>query len=94
MKPANIMVTKDAQGKLLVKILDFGVSKLLVQGETFKTKTQTGEMLGTLLYMSPEQCLRRPVFGRTLRCLFAGVRTCRALMPGSRPCVEEQRSRR
>lgn len=59
MKPANIMLTKNADGEESVKILDFGVAKLLVQGETFQTKTQTGEMLGTLLYMSPEQCLEQ-----------------------------------
>ena len=64
MKPANIMISKDAQGKVRVKILDFGVSKLLIQGETFQTKTQTGEMLGTLLYMSPEQCLDQDLDGR------------------------------
>jgi serine/threonine protein kinase len=57
MKPANIMVMPDENGKFRVKLLDFGVAKILVQGETFQTKTQTGEMLGTLLYMSPEQCL-------------------------------------
>lgn len=57
LKPANIIVTKDAAGSEVVKLLDFGVAKLLIQGETFQTKTQTGEMLGTLLYMSPEQCL-------------------------------------
>ncbi|HEY9756546.1 MAG TPA: protein kinase [Oculatellaceae cyanobacterium] len=65
MKPANIMVVKDAQGADLVKILDFGVAKLLIQGETFQTKTQTGEMLGTLLYMSPEQCLDQDLDGRS-----------------------------
>lgn len=64
MKPANIMITKDAQGHDLVKILDFGVAKILIQGETFQTKTQTGEMLGTLLYMSPEQCLDQMLDGR------------------------------
>jgi serine/threonine protein kinase len=65
MKPANIMITKDAQGRERVKILDFGVAKLLIQGETFQTKTQTGEMLGTLLYMSPEQCLDQDLDGRS-----------------------------
>ncbi|HEY9733277.1 MAG TPA: serine/threonine-protein kinase [Drouetiella sp.] len=59
MKPANIMITKNADGEDLVKLLDFGVAKILVQGDTFQTKTQTGEMLGTLLYMSPEQCLEQ-----------------------------------
>lgn len=65
MKPANIMLIKDDLGRDLVKILDFGVAKLLIQGETFQTKTQTGEMLGTLLYMSPEQCLDQDLDGRS-----------------------------
>lgn len=59
MKPANIMLMKNSDAEEQVKILDFGVAKLLVQGDTFQTKTQTGEMLGTLLYMSPEQCLEQ-----------------------------------
>ena len=65
LKPANIMLTRDEQGKDLIKVLDFGVAKLLIQGETFQTKTQTGEMLGTLLYMSPEQCLDQDLDGRS-----------------------------
>ncbi|CAN5196328.1 hypothetical protein BH10CYA1_BH10CYA1_48690 [soil metagenome] len=65
LKPANIIVTKDAQGNEVIKLLDFGVAKLLLQGETFQTKTQTGEMLGTLLYMSPEQCLDQDLDGRS-----------------------------
>jgi serine/threonine protein kinase len=65
LKPANIILTRDAQGADLIKLLDFGVAKLLIQGETFQTRTQTGEMLGTLLYMSPEQCLDQDLDGRS-----------------------------
>jgi predicted Ser/Thr protein kinase len=45
-KPANIMVTRDG----VVKVVDFGIARL---ADT--SKTQTGTMIGTLAYMSPEQ---------------------------------------
>ncbi len=54
-KPSNIMLNFDEHNSLTVKIVDFGVAKL-VEGEDAKL-TQTGESLGSPLYMSPEQCL-------------------------------------
>src|SRR6185369_2833891 len=46
-KPANVMITRDG----LVKIVDFGIAKLL--GHTGPTRT--GTTLGTVAYMAPEQ---------------------------------------
>lgn len=49
-KPSNIMISPDGQD---VKILDFGIAKLL--GNNSKSLTKTGSRMGTVLYMSPEQ---------------------------------------
>jgi serine/threonine protein kinase len=66
LKPSNIMLTETPDGSLLVKVLDFGVAKLLpATGNTVLKLTQTGEMLGSILYMSPEQCLDKELDGRS-----------------------------
>jgi serine/threonine-protein kinase len=53
-KPENIfVVTRD--GEDFVKVLDFGISKSLVPDDEDVRLTQTGMVLGTPLYMSPEQ---------------------------------------
>lgn len=55
-KPANIMVCKDPQGREVAKILDYGVAKVKEQGQLYQAaKTQAGVMIGTPAYMSPEQ---------------------------------------
>lgn len=57
LKPENIMVQPNTQG-LNVKILDFGLCKdLSSENEQSATLTKTGTLLGSILYMSPEQCL-------------------------------------
>jgi serine/threonine protein kinase len=50
LKPGNIMVVDTDEGPR-VKVLDFGVSRMLGQERI----TQTGELLGTPRYMAPEQ---------------------------------------
>lgn len=67
LKPANVFLAKMAGGRgEVVKILDFGVAKLLPFGGEVGTMTQTGTMMGTPLYMSPEQARgARDVDGRT-----------------------------
>ena len=53
LKPANLFLTHRADGSPLVKVLDFGISK--VTGEADENLTQTTDVLGSPLYMSPEQ---------------------------------------
>jgi serine/threonine-protein kinase len=57
LKPHNVQLCLKADGSLLVKILDFGVAKILSSPDGSQSvKTRTGSLMGTPLYMSPEQC--------------------------------------
>ena len=53
--PENIMLSQDYQGKLLSKVIDFGIAKQLSDAESGQGLTQTGMFLGKLKYASPEQ---------------------------------------
>ena len=48
-KPSNVLITADDQ----IKVLDFGIAKLV--GDTQHHLTKTGTQIGTVYYMSPEQ---------------------------------------
>ena len=61
LKPGNVMIT--AKGN--VKVLDFGVAKLLAATEATQSLTEAAGPIGTPLYMSPEQALGKVVDART-----------------------------
>jgi eukaryotic-like serine/threonine-protein kinase len=69
LKPTNVMVTADQR----VKVLDFGLAKLLETPADEAAQTATGNdhltgegrVLGTVAYMSPEQAEARPLDHRT-----------------------------
>src|SRR5271170_5999751 len=57
LKPSNIMLVQSGEQPDFVKIVDFGIAKLLRQTDrTPEQLTRTGEVFGSPLYMSPEQC--------------------------------------
>jgi serine/threonine-protein kinase len=61
MKPGNVLVLEKAGKKDFVKVLDFGIAKVTSQEIKDKTLTQSGTVIGTPEYMSPEQGWGNPV---------------------------------
>jgi serine/threonine-protein kinase len=66
LKPGNILLARDLEGKILIKVLDFGLAKVLPDAPTdapspLADPTTLGTALGTPSYMSPEQALGRDV---------------------------------
>ncbi|HEY9282844.1 MAG TPA: protein kinase, partial [Pyrinomonadaceae bacterium] len=59
LKPGNVFVAQGEAARPAVKVLDFGIAKLAAESAEdadAKNLTQTGVMIGTPRYMSPEQC--------------------------------------
>ena len=56
-KPANLILARAAgrEGKAVVKVLDFGLAKVTVEGQRDSGLTREGQMLGTPDYIAPEQ---------------------------------------
>jgi serine/threonine protein kinase len=63
-KPANIIIYKSDDGEETVKLIDFGIAKI-VEAEESVDLTKTGEIFGTPNYMSPEQCRGLPTSFKT-----------------------------
>lgn len=56
LKPANVLIAnEDAGGVPTVKIVDFGVARVLTSDAAITAQTSSGDIIGTLKYMSPEQ---------------------------------------
>ncbi|MBS2007969.1 MAG: protein kinase [Cyanobacteria bacterium SZAS TMP-1] len=65
-KPANIFLDQDRGGKVVTKVVDFGIAKLATSGTSEdQSQTDSGMVFGSPLYMSPEQSMGRPTDHRT-----------------------------
>lgn len=82
LKPANILLQKTQTGEEIVKIVDFGIAKIVQQDNPdAQNFTRSGEILGSPLYMSPEQCQGKKLdhrsdiysMGCVLYAIFVGV---------------------
>lgn len=66
LKPSNIMLCEKADG-FDVFLVDFGIAKIIDNdlGGIAQQLTQTGEIMGSPLYMSPEQCMGKKLDQRS-----------------------------
>jgi serine/threonine protein kinase len=65
LKPGNIMLQR-IDGELYAKLLDFGIAKIIDgTGLSLQKLTETGSVLGSPLYMSPEQCKGEEIDARS-----------------------------
>lgn len=66
LKPANIMLVPQRDGTETVQVLDFGLAKSFFEsGKPQERLTAAGDIIGLPEYMSPEQCMWKPVDWRS-----------------------------
>src|SRR5262245_22360048 len=89
-KPTNVLVTRQ-DGQAVVKVIDFGVAKAMGQQLTDKTLfTEFAQMVGTPLYMSPEQAELSSVDIDTRSDIYSLGVLLYELLTGSTPVSKEQ----
>lgn len=59
-KPSNIIVLETSPGQILVKILDFGLAKV-IEKPSVQTRDHAGALMGSIFMMSPEQLRGEPI---------------------------------
>ena len=57
LKPQNIFVTREPDGSQVLKLVDFGIAKIVAGDGAHEQMTRAGMVFGTPQYMSPEQAL-------------------------------------
>ena len=85
LKPQNIFLVWEPSGETVPKLLDFGMAKVL--GQTAAAQTASGAVIGTPLYMAPEQALGKKIDGRAD--VYALGVLAHELLTGKRPISGE-----
>jgi serine/threonine protein kinase len=65
LKPSNVMLVRSDENPDFVKVVDFGIAKILPEGGEVLKLTATGDVFGSPLYMSPEQCMGHQLDARS-----------------------------
>src|SRR5262249_18284194 len=92
-KPSNVLVSRHDTTPV-VKVIDFGVAKALGQGLTDKTLfTGIAQMVGTPLYMSPEQAGMSDLDVGTRSGIYSLSGLRYELPTGTTPCERERRGK-
>jgi serine/threonine-protein kinase len=65
LKPSNLMLIDYEGQNSFVKVLDFGIAKVISGDGALNDLTKSGEIFGSPLYMSPEQCRAQPLDARS-----------------------------
>lgn len=86
LKPTNVIVTNPDTEIESVKVVDFGIAKMELPGGEMQHLTQTGEVLGSPAYMSPEQIQGEKIDARSdiysLGCILYEMLTGKQLFRG------------
>lgn len=95
LKPTNIMLCETADG-VMVKLIDFGLAMLITADITAMQRiTSQGNTVGSVEYMSPEQCIGRPSDDRSdiysLGCVLHHCLTGEPPFTGDNPVVVMRR---
>ncbi len=85
LKPGNVIILDDPPGRDLLKVLDFGLAKS-ISADATEGITSTNAMMGTPLYMAPEQIESAAIDGRTD--LYALACIMYELLTGAPPFVD------